>query len=222
MKIDVEENRIEKHIHLPHLGQRIIKTAIAVFLCLIIYMLRGYDGMVTQSTVAAIICIRPHRSDSLSASLNRVIGTLLGAAWGLFFLLIMKLFTDLGIAIPMVIVYLIMAIGIMASLYSSVFMKKTDAASLAAIVFICIVATWPDLEAPLMQTADRIIDTMIGIVVAGLVNAFALPRKKHGEYLFFIRLQDLVPDRYSHISPNILVMLNRLYADGARICLVSR
>jgi hypothetical protein len=222
MKVDVKENVVERKFHIPHLGQRILKTAVAVFLCLIIYMLRGYDGMVTQSTVAAIICIQPYRSDMLTESANRIIGTLTGAAWALLFLYCMKFTVDTGLRIPMVIVYLLMAVGIVVTLYTTVVLKKTDAASLSAIVFISIVATYPNLETPVAQTVDRIVDTFIGILVAGLVNAVSLPRIKHEEYLFFIRLQDLVPDRFSHVSSNILVMLNRLYNEGAKICLVSK
>lgn len=222
MKVDVRENVLERKFHIPHLGQRIIKTAVAVFFCLIIYMLRGYDGLVTQSTVAAIICIQPYRSDMLTTSANRIIGTLTGAAWALLFLYFMEFTVDIGLRIPIVIVYLLMAVGIVLTLYTSVVLKKTDAASLSAIVFICIVATYPDLEAPVALTIDRIIDTFIGILVAGFVNAVSLPRIKHEEYLFFIRLQDLVPDRFAHVSSNILVMLNRLYNEGAKICLVSK
>lgn len=222
MKIDVRENILEKYIHLPHLGQRIIKSAVAVFLCLIIYMLRGFDGMVVQSTVAAIICIQPNKSDSIRISLNRIIGTLLGAAWGLLFLWMMEFLSNHSVSVSIVVVYLIMAFGIIVTLYSTVILKKTDAASLSAIVFICIVGTYPELETPIAQALDRIIDTTIGIIVAGIVNAYSLPRRKHMEYLFFIRLQDLAPDRYSHVSSNVLVMLNRLYNDGARICLVSK
>lgn len=222
MKIDVRENIIEKYTRLPHLGQRIIKSAVAVFFCLLIYMLRDYKGLVTQSTVAAIICIQPYRSDGIEASANRIIGTLVGAGWGLLFLISADYLTSHSIHFPMLIIYMIMSAGIVVTLYTTVFLKKTDAASLSAIVFICIVGTYPDLEMPFILTRDRIIDTFIGILVAGLVNSINLPRQKHPEYLFFIRLQDLVPDRYSHISPNILVMLNRLYNDGTRICLVSK
>ncbi len=222
MKVDVRENPFEKRIHIPHLGQRIIKSAIAVFLCLVIYMLRGYQGLVTQSTVAAIICIQPYRSDGIQTSLNRIIGTLVGAFWGVLFLLATTTINSSVIKLPMLVIYLMMAIGIIATLYTTVVLRKTDAAALSAIVFICIVGPWPDLEAPLDQTLDRIIDTTIGIVVAGIVNAVSLPRKKHPEYLFFIRLQDLVPDRYSHVSSRVLVMLNRLYNDGANICLISK
>ena len=221
MKVDVKENILERKMRIPHLGQRILKTALAVFLCLIIYMLRDYQGLVTQSTVAAIICIQPYRSDLITTSANRIIGTLTGAFYALVFLYIID---DLERLVHphMIVVYMIMALGIILTLYTTVVMRKTDAAALSAIVFICIVGAYPELETPVALTIDRIIDTFIGILVAGAVNSLSLPRRKHKEYLFFIRLQDLVPDRYSHVSSNILVMLNRLYNEGADICLVSK
>ena len=40
--------------NLPHLGQRILKTGIAVFLCLVIYHLLGYRGD-TMPTEAATV-----------------------------------------------------------------------------------------------------------------------------------------------------------------------
>lgn len=220
MKIEVRKNRFEKHM--PHLGQRIVKTAAAVFLCLLIYMLRDYQGLVTQSTVAAIICIQPYRSNVIRTSINRIIGTLVGVAWALLFLYAMYFLNAHSISLSMILVYLTMAAGIIVTLYTTVVIKKTDAADLAAIVFICIVAAYPNLDAPVTLAIDRIIDTLIGIIVAGFVYSLNLPRKKHPEYLFFIRLQDLAPDRYSHVSPNILVMMNRLLDEGAKICLVSK
>ena len=49
---------------LPHLGQRIVKTTIAVFLCLMIYSLRGYSGqnMPTEAAITAIVCMQIGRA----------------------------------------------------------------------------------------------------------------------------------------------------------------
>lgn len=207
---------------IPHLGQRIIKTGIAVFICLIIYWLRGFQGLVTQSTVAAIICIQPYWNDSIRTSLNRIIGTLIGAGWAVLFLETLVLLSGQDIHPHIILVYITMGLGVIFTLYSTVLIKKTDAASLAAIVFICIVAVYPDYEMPFETTLNRIIDTVIGIVVAGLVNSLTLPRRKHKEYLFFIRSQYLVPDRFAHATSNVMVILNRLYEDGAKVCLVSK
>ena len=207
---------------LPHLGQRIIKTGISVFICLLIYWIRGFEGLVMQSSVAAIICIQPYRADSIRTSVNRVIGTLVGAGWAVLFLLALLALNKKGLHPDILLVYLAMSLGVVITLYSTVLVNKTEAAQLAAIVFICIVAAYPDYEAPFQMTLDRIIDTIIGIVVAGIVNSVTLPRQKHKEYLFFLRLHDLVPDRYSHAAPTVLVMLNRLFEDGARICITSK
>ncbi len=220
MKIDIQDTSIKSKFHLPPLGKRIRKTGIAVFICLLIYVLRGYRGMVSQSCVAAIICMQPFRKDIKQQAIERVVGMVIGAFWGLFFLQIFKLnplFSDF-----MIIVYLLIAIGVVCTLYSTVLFRQTNTAALAAIVFLGITLPYPDIEEPLMQTYHQVVDTCIGIFVAAFVDAYERPRKKHPEYLFFVRLQDLVPDRYAHVLPQILVMLNRLYKDGARISLVSR
>lgn len=72
--------------YLPPIGQRLIKTAVAVFLCLVIYILRGYQGMVVQSAIAAIICMQPYADSSKRVAVNRVISTVMGGLWGLLFL----------------------------------------------------------------------------------------------------------------------------------------
>ena len=68
--------------HPPHIGQRILKTSIAVFLCLLVYRLRGYQGqdMPTEAAITAIICMQPYVRDSREYALNRLAGTLIGAA----------------------------------------------------------------------------------------------------------------------------------------------
>lgn len=220
MKIQVQNNIIQKRLRIPPLGERILKTGVAVSVCLIIYMMRGYQGMVSQSCVAAIICMQPYKQDGVREAVNRILGTLLGAVWGLLFLEFMKQFPALQPA--MFLVYLLMGVGTILSIYSAVLLKQADSAALAAIVYICIVCDYPNIAEPFMQTVHQLVDTFIGILVAAGVNSFTLPRVKHPEYVFFVRLQDLVPDRYAQVSSKVLVMLNRLYNEGAQISLVSR
>ena len=45
--------------YLPPLGNRIIKTAVAVYICLLLHALSGYRSNVSQSAIAAIVCIQP-------------------------------------------------------------------------------------------------------------------------------------------------------------------
>lgn len=210
----------KKYFPLPPLGLRILKTGIAVFLCFLIYVLRNYDGMVSQSVIAAIICVQPYKKDSKKGGINRLIGTIMGGFWGLFFLLVMKLFPLLSL--HMVLVYFLMSLGVILVLYSSVVLKTTDTAALAAIVFLCIIISYPEIETPVRLTIDRIFDTLIGVCVAVFVNTFHMPVHKHPEKIFFLRLHDIAEDRFAKLEHRELIKLNRLYEDGIHICLESR
>ncbi len=214
------DGREKKRFTLPHLGMRIVKTSVAVFLCLMIYILRGYRGMVSQSVIAAIICMQPFVSDSKTFAQDRVLGTLLGALCGLVYLLLMD-YVVFPLCQNMVLVFALMSLGVLFTFYLMVVVRMADSAGLAAIVFLCVVLTYPDVEAPLMQSIDRVFDTFIGTVVAIAVNLAHLPREKHPEQLIFLRSKYLVPDRYSQIPSAVLIALNRFYNDGARICLMS-
>ena len=206
---------------LPHLGQRIVKTTVAVFLCLLFYYLRGYRGqdMPTEAAITAIICMQPYVRDTGAYAFNRFVGTLIGAFWGLILLLLLNDFPALGA--NMLLLYAMMALGVLLCLYSAVLVRMSDASGLASIVFLCIVIAFPDIEQPLRQAAHRLLDVFVGTAVATAVNVFRLPRAKRPGQVFFLRMKDLSPDRFTHLSPAALMQLNYLYNDGARISLMS-
>ena len=206
---------------LPPLGQRIVKTSVAVFLCLLYYWLRGYRGinMNTEAGITAIICMQPYLHDTRDFALSRMTGTLIGSFWGLLLLLV--LLAAPGLENHLFLVYTLMGLGVLASLYSSVLLRRADASGLAAIVFLCIVIAFPEIEEPLRQAGDRIFGVMLGTGIAIGVNTFRLPRSKNREAVFFVRTRDLAPDRFSQIPSAALYRLNYLCKDGARICLMS-
>ena len=207
--------------HLPPIGQRIIKTSVAVFICLLIYALRGYEGqdMRAESAIAAIICMQPYISTTRQYALNRLAGSFIGAGWGLLLLFLLYTFPVLGA--NRIILFLLMSCGVMLSLYTSVLIHKTDSSALSAIIFLWLVISFPDIESPLLLTANRILDLLIGILAAIAVNAFHLPRTRNPQYVFFVRSKDLIPDRFSQVSPSVLFRLNALHNNGAKICLIS-
>ena len=206
---------------IPLVGQRILKTSIAVFLCLMIYYLQGYSGsdMPTEAMITAIICMQPYVRDSGQFAFNRLAGTMVGAFWGLAFLLMLLIFPQMGRSMPLI--YARMALGVLVSLYTAVLIGKPDTASLAAIVFLCVVISFPEIEQPLQQAGLRILGVFIGTFVAIGVNVFRLPRDKQRNLVFFLRTTDLAPDRFSQIPTAAMFRLNYLYADGAKICLMS-
>ena len=211
---------MQKKLVLPPIGHRIIKTAIAVFICLAIHMLSGYRGSASTAAVAAIICMQPYVNDTKTYALDRVIGTILGSAWGFTYLLLVRAFPVLSD--HMAAAYLIISLFVMLSIYSAVLIKKPTVASLVAIVFLCMVVSFPDVEVSLRDATETLIYTVLGTLVAVLVNVYHLPRRKHPEKLFFVRTMDITPDRYTQIPSSVHITLDRLYSDGAKICLVSR
>ena len=176
--------KTERYFYLPHIGQRIVKTSIAVFITLLVYYLRGYRGaeMPAEAAITAIICMQPYVRDTRDFAVNRFIGTLIGAAWGLAFLLLMLIFPA---------------------------------------IFICVVIAFPEIEAPLQQALERFTGVLLGTCTSIAVNVFRLPRDKERGYVYFVKIADLVPDRFSHLPAAARFRLNYLYDDGAKICLMS-
>lgn len=203
-------------------GQRILKTSVAVTLCLFFYMLRGYRGedMPAEAAITAIICMQPYVHGTTENALNRLSGTMIGACWGFLFLLIMMQFPALGQ--NRVALYLLMGLGTLTALHSTVLIRKQDSAGLAAIVFVCVVIAYPDIEDPLDQAFHRILCVLVGTVIAIAVNAVSLPRRKLRNRVFFLPTMNLTTDQFAQLSPPVLFRLERLFQEGANICLMSK
>ena len=76
--------------NIPRVGMRVVKTALAVAICFFLYVLRGEEGVPIFSTIAAIICMQPYAENSIQVSINRIIGTLLGAVFALLVLYLIQ------------------------------------------------------------------------------------------------------------------------------------
>ncbi len=202
---------------LPVIGHRILKTAAAVFICLLIHMLRGYEGGVSESCITAIICMQPYVQDARKSAIGRLLGTTVGGLWGLVFLLLVTRLPSLPM--HMLVIYGLIAAGVIIAVYSCVVLHISDSAALAAIVFICLVVDYPQVDPSVEQTLLNISDTIIGVLVGIFVNSFHIPTRKRRDRIFFLKLDHLAADRYSTISPRVLTELNRLYDAGAKICL---
>ncbi len=210
-----------RQFHLPAIGQRIVKTSVAVFITLLVYYLRGYRGaeMPAEAAITAIICMQPYVRDTRDFAVSRFVGTLIGAAWGLGFLLLLLVFPSMGEIL--LLVYLRMAVGVMLTLYTCVLVRKPDTSAQAAIVFVCVVIAFPEIEAPLQQAVERFAGVLLGTFASIAVNVFRLPRDKERGQVFFVKIADLVPDRLSTLPAAAHFRLNYLYQDGAKICLMS-
>lgn len=78
----------KRKTEIPGIGMRIIKSAMAVAVCYLINMLRQDQGMVFYSQLAALWCIQMYRSNTKQNAIQRTIGTVVGALYGLVYLLL--------------------------------------------------------------------------------------------------------------------------------------
>lgn len=204
---------MSKRKPLPLPGQRIIRTAFAVWLCFVIYALRGFKGIPLFSALAAMQCIQPYTKDMKGVVKKRVLGTVLGAAWGLLMLLVEIRFLNGGVRNERL-HYILVPLCLVAVLYSTVLLKVPETAYLTATVFLSIAINHFTDSNPYIFAFNRLLDTVIGALVASVVNRLHLPRRKETDTLFVSALGHSLLDSESCLSPFSLVELNRLIDDG--------
>ena len=155
------------------IGLRTIKTALAVFLCLLIQLIiPGLSAI--NAAIAAIVCMRETPGKSFETGVNRFIGTLIGGVFGFILLIISSLIPlyDAGIYILIIPFFMIFCIS------ACVWTKKLDAVVICCVVFL-LIAFEGDIDRTdaVSFVVMRILDTTVGIVFATLVNKFFFPYK---------------------------------------------
>jgi len=199
---------------MPKIGMRIIKTCIAVYICFLIYMLRGEQGAPFYSAIAAILCMQPYVSNSLKVALNRTLGTFIGGAMGMFILLVEQSFVPTDMP---ALQYLIVSLAIIPLIYFTVLIKKPTTSFIACVVFLSIAISHGADVNPSVFALNRILDTLIGIFVSLGVNALHLPRKKNSRILFVSDLDGTLLNSQNEISNYSKIKLNRMLNHGALI-----
>ena len=218
--MDIKAARRRLQGSVPHIGQRIIKTAIAVYVCFVVNILfrdYGINNMSVDAAITAVICMQNTMHDVKRSSFNRIIGTLIGAVWGLLFLHILWEMAETYFLVC----YLVVSVGVVLAIYSTVVLKKADAAALSAIVFLCVVGAFTSVENPVEHAFGRLLDVFIGTSSALLVNLIRFPKRTNMGCVFFVKTRDLGPDSYVKASPAVLYQLRTLFDRGAKLCLIS-
>lgn len=198
-------------IKLPHIGQRIIKSAAGVFLCYLIYFLRGQNGMPFYSMLAVLWCIQPYTEKTYKMAVQRTIGTIIGAVSGLIVMLIeiyiFNIYNNLS-------GYFLNTLFIIPVLYMTVLLHKQNTSYFSCVVYLSIVVNHMTDLNPYIFVLNRIIDTFIGIAVGIAVNYAHLPRKKNKECLFVAALDDMVSPMKDELSAYSRVEINRMLDEG--------
>lgn len=161
---------------MPKVGMRMIKTSIAVFLCFLVDLIRQ-DGIPFYSAIAAVLCMQSEITDSKEKAKSRIIATIIGGIAGMVFL-------NIENVLPFIVSdwlrYVAISLCLIPILYFTVIIKKPSSSYLSCVVFMCITVVHVDDSHATLFAINRILDTLIGIVISLGVNQFRLPflRKK--------------------------------------------
>ena len=196
-------------------GQRIVRTVGAVMLCMIVYELRRRRGMPIFALIAAVMCIQPYTKSMKPIARRRVIGTVIGAGWGVLTLLLEQFLRRIPDPDDMI-HYLIAALGCGIVIYFTVWLNLAEMAQFAGIVYLIVVITQTGSGNVFLYAYHRIIDTLIGLAVGELVNRVHLPRKRNTDILFASGVTNTIFEEGHKISGYSLIELNRLIEDGCK------
>lgn len=206
-----------KSLKLPAVGQRIYRSVWGVCLCFAIYYIRGKEGISFYSAIAALQCIQPYSVSSTQMAKQRCFGTLIGAAWGLFLLLLFD--WGGGIFDESALSYLMISLFTGLVLYTTVVLNKKDTSYFSCVVFLSITVMHMGDSTPFLFVMNRVADTLIGVVMAMVVNAVHLPRNKQLDVLYVSGVDDTLLTREEKLTPYSKVELNRLIDDGMKFTL---
>ena len=164
------DNGFEEHYHI-YIGMRIIKTALAVFVCGLIGWLRDQDSVNFFSMIAAVICIQKSAEATIKNSFNRVIGTAIGGTFGVALLFAE---TQLRMQRFMPLYLLVTSLLIIPIIVSTLVIHKPTVTGFACIVFLSVAIYHVGDSSPYTYAMNRLLDTIIGIIVALIIN-LAMP-----------------------------------------------
>ncbi|MGN0700485.1 MAG: HAD hydrolase family protein [Oscillospiraceae bacterium] len=209
---------MKTQFRLPPVGNRIIKSAVGVLLCWCVYLLRGRNGIPFYSMLAALWCIQPYINKTFSMALQRTVGTLIGAAFGLI-TIVLEIFVFDIYDRPLG--FLIVALMIIPVIYTTLLIKRPNASYFSCVVFLSITVNHIMDENPYLFVLNRVLDTFIGIAIGMLVNSARVPRRRVKDVLFTAELDDMLSPISEQLTAFSKIEINRMLAEGLKFTLVT-
>lgn len=148
-----------------HIGLRITKTGIAVFLCILISKFISAEPF--YAVIAAVICMKKTSADSRHTGIERVLGTVFGGAFGMGMLYFFKF---LCLETYDMVYDILVSLALMLLIKVLTLLKREDAVSIACVVYLSIMLIPMGAQTIVHYAVWRIAETLLGVVVAIGVN----------------------------------------------------
>ena len=230
---------------MPRIGLRMIKTAISVFLCLMFYIvlklfeyIPGVDDNLAYNWynpffagIATAYSIHATKEASIKQAENRCIASLIGGIVGI---LLVTIYEFLGGKWPnssninvdtlnFLLPYLLISISVLIVIVLGIKLKKQQAVFVSILTLLSVTVN-PNVNVENWQYQfgiNRILSTIIGVLIALAVNLFRLPHKYNNKNLLFcVGIEGMLPEK-EKFKDFILYKLNYFYRIGVNITLFT-
>lgn len=208
----VEKNKYR----LPKIGMRIVKSAVAVGICLFISYIFKIEEPPLIATIGTIICMQKQMSESMKTSFLRMFGTATGALLGFLTTFFWEIFS-INDLLPR---YISVTFMIVVVFYTSLLLKQSETGGLSCIAFLCTTISIGTIS-PFEYAIKRGLETFMGISVSLAVNRIHLPRKKERDFLFVTKFDQILYKSDDGITPYSTFELNLLIEKGVPFTLVT-
>lgn len=227
-----------------HIGKRIIKTALTLFLILMIYILlllldkligidksnwKAPSNMYTPffAGIAAIYATHRDKKTSIKQAKIRSIGSIIGGYIGMIVVYIFEFAFDF-LAIDYEILYYLIkysfiTLCIIPLIVITVKLKQVDAVFITCVTFLSVTISVRNGGMPVFQFAtNRVLSTLIGVLMAVLVNNYLFSLKKTSKNVLFVSsLENNFLKTDDELSPFVKYKLNDLFDNNIPLLFVT-
>ena len=159
-------HRITNYLIKNSPGMRVVKTALAILICLVIEFYRG-SSMPYHACIATIVCMQPTLKSTFNAAVDRTFGTIIAGVYA--YLTAILLITRFGLAPLSLQFFLLIGLLSFPLMALMIAIKKPGSLAITVIVYLVIALSVGATDA-LSYTVERVLGTLIGIAVALFVN----------------------------------------------------
>lgn len=215
----------------PKVGMRVIKTVIAVFLSISIYIILLLIDKITHlnissiytpffAGIAAVYTLHKGRKSSLTLAKARSFGSIVGGYYGLIIVLLSDLvLKDLlnldtfNNYLYLLILYIIVSVSMILLIQFTIFTKQNSSVFITCLTFLSVTISSRNGGMNVILFANnRIISTIIGIGISLLINNFSIFINKNKDILFVSTLDNnILVKKNEDISLYIKYKLNHLF-----------
>lgn len=210
------------------IGQRNIKTAVAVLLTLminlILYLISPEFASKWYSPffagIAAVYTMQRENSKSFALAKIRSFGSIFGGLFGMILILVYEavlssfILDTYGPIMNMVVLYVLTAIFIMVLISILVKFRQQELVFVAALTYLSVMISLRNNLPVVPFAINRISSTIIGVLITLLINNFHLMRFRNKDILFVSGLDQCLLTNEKRLTPFTTYTLTALLKDG--------